>query len=348
MTKQSFNWLTPEIEDAQFRHMARVADLYRGRAPEHVIAIDGRWFGRSHGLAGINETDMLEEPEKWLREILADMAQNAACAADSVTFRPLVIELDPLGVHFIDALFGAKTSFRDGQVWAERLDCAPRDLAMPDLSGSEVLRRGLRLAQIVCEAVRPPILVATPVFSCPVNIAINLFGDRILDLMMDDPSGAHRCLRIINDAIAGATRAFMEVMPEGLRRNSVAENRYAPPGFGQIDGCATDLFSAAQYAEFFAPLDSELLDLSPRGGMMHLCGDHARHIPELRSMKTLRSAQLNDRASDDFERFWKGLREDQIVYVGPKDGMGIERILDISRGRRVILQCSIEKPVPVR
>ena len=73
--------------------------------------------------------------------------------------------------------------------------------------------------------------------------------------------------------------------------------------------------------------------------MIHLCGAHAQHIPVWREMKALKSVQLNDRAAEDFEAFWRGLREDQIVYVNPTARMTTARILEISAGRRVIFQC---------
>ncbi len=61
-------------------------------------------------------------------------------------------------------------------------------------------------------------------------------------------------------------------------------------------------------------------------------------------MAALKSVQLNDRAADDFELYWRGLRDDQLIYVGPTAAMPLERILAISGGRRLVLQCLLKGP----
>ena len=96
------SFITPEIAAAQRYHWARLEGLWAGQTPREVIALAGPSCGRSHGLAGNNEIDMLAEPEAWLADVLADMAGKASRGADRITFRPLVIELDALGVHWID------------------------------------------------------------------------------------------------------------------------------------------------------------------------------------------------------------------------------------------------------
>jgi len=331
-------WLTQEIEEIQAYHRARVAAQYDGRRPDGVIAIAGPVFGGNHGLSGSNEIDMLANPEEWLDDVLRDMADRALETANRATFCPLVIELDPLGTHYVDALFDARVCFREGQVWSEQLDGDLAELAAPDLAHSEVFQQSLRLARLASEVSLGRLLVATPVFSCPINIGINLFGERLLEGLLGRPDAARRALRIITDAILACIRTFSKAIPKDIRRTSVAACRYAPAGFGLIDGCAAQLVSARLYQEFFAPLDEELLRAHPRGGMIHLCGACAQHIPTWASMPSLRSVQLNDRAAEDFELFFRGLRSDQILYVQPTQSMPTERILGISKGERVILQ----------
>lgn len=338
MSPRDLRWLTPEISEIQRRHRRRVAALFRGDTPEELVSIAGRFYGASHGLFGTNEPDMLDEPEAWLEDVLGDMAANADELADAVTFRPAAIELDPLGVHFIDALFGAETCIREGQVWSEPLDCDLAELTVADLSGSEVLRKSLRLARLAVEASAGRLLVALPVFSCAINIGINLFGQRLLEALAERPDVARRALGIINDAILQCVRAFRDVVPESIARNSVVCNRYAPPGFGQIDGCATQLVSARHYAEQFAPLDAQLLAAWPHGGMLHLCGAFEQHVDAWAGMIPLRSVQTNDRASEDAALLWERLREDQILYIEPTETVTVERILEITGGRRVVLQ----------
>jgi hypothetical protein len=339
MGNADWSWLTPQIEEVQAAHRARVDDLYAGQPVDGVVAIAGRMAGRNHGLWGTNDTDMLRQPEAWLAEVLADHAAHAAEVGDRRTFRPLVVEIDAFGTHYIDALFGAPVHFHGGQVWSETLKSDLAELAAPDLARSEVFQSSLRLARHVVAAPEARLLISNPVLSCPINIGINLFGEELLDALLERPAAARHALRVITDAIAACMEAFGRVIPFELRRNSVGNDRYAPAGVGFIDGCATQLVSARHYAEFFAPLDAELLGRFPRGGMIHLCGAHAQHIPIWREMRALKAVQLNDRAAEDFEAFHRGLREDQLVYVAPTERMTAARILEISVGRRVVLQC---------
>ena len=152
-------WLTPAIQEVQAYHRARVAALYDGRRPDGVIAIAGPTFGGNHGLSGSNEIDMLANPEEWLDDVLRDMADRALETANRATFCPLVIELDPLGTHYIDALFDARVYVHEGQVWSEQLGCDLAELAAPDLAHSEVFQQSLKRARLASEvslAVRSP------------------------------------------------------------------------------------------------------------------------------------------------------------------------------------------------
>ena len=227
---------------------------------------------------------------------------HAEWLLDRKTYRPLVIEMDALGTHFIDALFGDHVRFHEGQVWSETLPIDIADLEMPDMGRSRVYEASLRLARLAVEAAQGRLFIATPVLSCPINIGINLFGDRLLTALMERPDTARRALRIITEVIAETICTFAAIIPPEQRLNSVGNERYAPPGFGFIDNCATQLISARHYREFFAPLDAELLGLYPRGGQIHLCGGHRQHIRAWSEMPQVRSVQLNDRAADDFAR----------------------------------------------
>ncbi len=344
----SFEWLTPQIRSAQARHRRRLEQLFAGQELDTPMAVCGPHFGRSHGLLGNNDTDMLAQPEQWLAEVLADMAGKAELAGDEATFRPLAIELDCLGVHYIDALLGQRAYVQAGQVWAEPFAGDLDELTMPELDRCEVFQASLRLAHLAVEAARPAhgaVLAASPVFSSPINISVNLFRERLLEALISRPAAARRALRIITDVILAACRAFQHAIPQALRCNSVVCTRCTPAGHGYVDGCATQLVSPGHYRDFFAPLDEEILAAYPRGGMIHLCGAHTQHLPAWRQMKPLRSVQINDRATDDFLAYWKGLRADQIVYVSPNAAFEQKRILELTRGRRVVFQCSLSAAV---
>ncbi len=332
------DWLTDDIEQAQARHRATVASLYRDPQAGPVY-IAGPTCGRRHGLWGNVGAEMLTAPEAWLGEVLADLAQRAEEFGDRRTYRPLYVEVDPFGVHYIDALFGAGVYLYGDQTWSAELVGDPAELTAPDLAHSVVHRQALALVEQAVAATRERVLVAPPVLSCPANIAINLYGQRFLEALLDRPAVAMRVLRLVTDVIAAATRDFHAVIPAHLQCHSVAGSRYAPPGHGQIDGCATQLFSASQYGGFLAPLDEALLGASPGGGMIHLCGEHRQHLAVWRDMAPLRSLQLNDRATDGLPDYLAARRDDQLLYVAPTEGMPAQRVLALTGGRGLVLQC---------
>ncbi len=331
--------LSPSVGTVQARHRDEVAALYAGRRPERVVAIRGRFYGAAHGLGGTNEPDMLRRPEAWLADVLADLDRSAQELADPDTFRPAAIEIDALGTHFIDALLGAHVMLRGGQYWTETLSDPLESLRPPEPSRCPLLQDALRLARLATEAARGRGLVlALPVLSCPTNIAINLYGQEFLLWLLDRPSAARHVLRVVTDTILLATRELAAVVPEDIRRGSVVADRYAPPGHGLLDGCATQLISAAHYRDFVAPLDKEVLGAYPRGGMIHLCGASAQHIPTWRRMAALRAVQLNDRAADDAEAYLAGLRPDQVVYFAPTARVPAARFLELAGDRPVVFQ----------
>lgn len=54
-------------------------------------------------------------------------------------------------------------------------------------------------------------------------------------------------------------------------------------------------------------------------------------------MRSLRAVQVNDRAALDLPAYFSELRNDQVCYVGPCEGLSPERIVEITGGRRVVL-----------
>ncbi len=81
----------------------------------------------------------------------------------------------------------------------------------------------------------------------------------------------------------------------------------------------------------------------PNGGHIHLCGRHTQHIPTWRDMPSLHAVQLNDAAADALPAYFEGLRQDQIIYIGPTETMTIEKIIAVTGGQRIIIQA--QKPV---
>jgi len=54
---------------------------------------------------------------------------------------------------------------------------------------------------------------------------------------------------------------------------------------------------------------------------------------------------LNDRATEDVGLYFDRLRSDQILYVTPTGSGPVERIVEVTGGERLILQCELPQPV---
>jgi hypothetical protein len=61
-------------------------------------------------------------------------------------------------------------------------------------------------------------------------------------------------------------------------------------------------------------------------------------------MPSLRALQLNDRAAEDLAAYHRHMRDDVVFYVNPCDGMPVERILQITGGRRLVLVADLAEP----
>jgi len=266
------------------------------------------------------------------------LAPNVGLLRDSVVFRPLVVEAGLYGVHFIDRILGAEVYDLGGGNWQVRcLETPIGELRPPDLDADETWGLARRLAKAFTgDDVTVP-LFGLPTIAGALNIALNLYGERILLAMYAASASARRDLSTINDLLCRLHRWYLANIPAAQMQPVVAAFRTQPPGFGQICGCSTQLLSPELYRDFIAPLDDELLSVYPHGGMIHLCGSHTQHIPIWRGMRSLRAVQLNDRAALDLEVYFRELREDQILYANPCGGMPVERILEITGGRRVVI-----------
>ena len=53
--------------------------------------------------------------------------------------------------------------------------------------------------------------------------------------------------------------------------------------------------------------------------------------------------QINDRAAEDLEIYFKELREDQIIYLNPTPTMAVDRAMKITGGRRIVIVAEVEK-----
>jgi len=317
-----------ELIELREAHFMRLKALYAGEKLENEFILQG---------IGRGSEDDGPDWEKWLDESLDSLAKQAEEAKNPDVFRPLVINYNPHGVHFIDYLFGADVFQLEGGGWQVRyLENPIGELDYPVLESNDSWQAVTELTHAFLERDVPAVLFALPTIASTLNIAVNLYGQKILEAMLLEPKAARHDLMVINHLLCDIHRWYRKNIPLEQLQCIVAASRCQPPGFGQLCGCTTQLLSPELYQEFIAPLDDELLSVYPYGGMIHLCGMHTQHIPVWREMKSLRAVQTNDIASEDLDKYFNELRNDQILYVNHCAGMPVERIRAITEGRRVV------------
>jgi hypothetical protein len=324
----------PILNDARLcqardRQFERFLALFAGVPAQRPFFLQG-----SEAHAAV---DPYTHPEQWVHDGLESLASDAPAVQDERVFRPPTIFFNPYGVHFLDRILGARVHHPENGWWNDYLDSPIGELAEPDLDHSDTWQLAVRVAKafVAADAALP--LFGLPTIASSLNIAVNLYGDALLEALYESPGQVRRDLRIINDLLCRLHRWYLDNLPRQQLAPVVPACRAQPPGFGQICGCSTHLLSRAMYESFIAPLDDELLSVYPHGGMIHLCGGHAQHLPVWRQMKSLRSVQLNDRAADDLPAYLEGLRPDQVIYLNPTRDMTGPRAWEISRGRPMVL-----------
>lgn len=320
----------PTLIEARRAGFRRLEAVFAGEMPQ----------GGPLLLNGINQytEDLIPNWENWLDEALLTLASQADQMRDTRVFRPLCINYNPHGVHFIDNLFGAHV-FRveDGNWQVHTLTQPVGILQPPDLDNLPAWQGMVDFAQAFLERDVPGVIFGLPTIASVLNIAVNLFGQEILAAMKLDAPAARHDLAIINDTLRQIHRWYLTHIPAEQLQCIIPNGRCQPIGYGQLCGCTTQLVSAAIYRDFIAPLDDALLSEYPHGGMIHICGTHTQHIPVWHGMKSLRAVQVNDRAAEDLATYFNKLRADQVFYVNPCSGMSAERALEISAGRRIII-----------
>lgn len=325
------------------RWFSRLQNLFDGRPDEfnknHVFAVNG--------ILGQPEDPGLiySNPERWAVESLESLAEMAEKSANEFMFVPPCIESAIYGVHFIDSIFGAKVWFQDGQWYSAYLDTPVGSLKMPDLDNSPTWKLAQRAAlKFVRQGVTLP-LFGLPTIASALNIGINLYGEEILVAMLADPESAEHDLAVINRLLCEIHAWYRSLIPQVQLQPVISWNRTQPPGYGQLCGCSLQLISSDLYRDAVLPLDEALLQAYPNGGMIHLCGKHDQLIPLFRKMPHLKSLQVNDRAAHDFQLYFEGLREDQILYLNPCPGMTVERAVKITNGHRLVIADTISEPI---
>jgi hypothetical protein len=315
--------------EARARWYERLHALFAGEPQDRACFL--------HGIQHYTEEDG-PHWEHWLDESLDKLAEEADRSLDEDVFRPLSINYNPHGVHFVDHLFGADVFLLDGESWqVHPLDTPVGRLKPPDLDALPAWRVMRDFARAFLERDVPSVVFGLPTIASVLNIAVNLYGDRILLATLTDPDAVRHDLRVIGDTLCTIHRWYLGHLPLEQMQCILPNGRCQPPGYGQLCGCTTQLISGATYRQLVAPLDNQLLSTYPHGGMIHLCGAHTQHIPTWNDVHALRALQLNDRAAEDLDIYYREMRENMVFYVNPCEGMPIERILEITGGQRVVI-----------
>ena len=286
---------------------------------------------------------MYTDPEAWLEEALGFLAKHAHSRISDKYFVPLCIYDSIYGVHFVDRIFGCEVFFQDGQWYNRYLKNEVGQLQKPDLDNNETWTLAKRIALAFLDWNTTAPLFETPVIASPLNIAVNLYGEEILVAMLMEPEAARHDLQIINEVLIELHQWYRAHIPAQQLQPVCACGRCQPPGHGQICGCTTQLLSPGLYEEFIMPLDDALLGVYPHGGMIHLCGSHTQLIPLFAKMPHLKSVQLNDKAAEDLQFYVEGLRDDQVIYFSPCDGISTKQALQIAKDKKIVIVYGYEE-----
>ncbi len=319
---------------------SRMSSLFEGKKNEYnarkVFTLHGT-FPRPK-----NNDYLYTDPEDWIIDCLELMLVKKPTLTDG--FSPVCVEYPPYGVHYIDKILGANVYLYAGEWCAEYLKTPIGSLEMPDLDTDKTWQLSKRSVKAFLDAdVKLP-LFGLPSLSSPLNILLNLYGQEALIAMFEDEDAVRHDLDVITKLICTLHRWYIDNLPKEQFQPAISWDRTQPHGYGQICGCSTHLLGKDLYREFIAPLDNAILSEHEHGGMIHLCGSHTQHMETFRNMNKLRSVQLNDRAAEDFALYFKGLRDDQIIYIYPCPGMPLEKIMEISRGERIVLLSRVPSP----
>lgn len=335
----------PELLVVRDEHFAHMEDVFAGR---------DKGPGQCFVLYGVAEDidvdpDNPNDIQARIDDAFDRLAAQADALRDRKVFRPLIITIGMRGVHFLDSMFHNHT-LDPGQTWQTmRVKNPVGQLPLPDLATDPLWALARECTERILAVDAPVVLMNPPCLSCALNLIVNLYGTDIYYAMMDSPNAVRRDLTVVHQIVRDTHKWYADnAVPTGQFQGAAATVRCQPPGYGQIDGCSTQMVSPEFYADMIAPLDAEVLGLYPHGGMIHLCGSHTQHLATWRNMKELRSVQLCAGPNLEVDRYYTELRNDQIIYIGPTKDLSLDRILSVTSGRRIILAENLPGPLPTR
>jgi len=327
----------PNLIAMDRKHVQRMEALYAGEDDSNDLYV---LYGKSAGLDLADESLSLEEK---LANALDELAADADRLTDEQTFRPLVLNADMFGVHYIDNIF-ARACFGIETKWGHRAnDFEVGSLTEIDLDNDPywIAAKEATLKFLEVEA---PLVRMTPIcLANSLNTAMNLYGQSLLMAFYDNPEGVRNDFQLINDVIVTMHKWYRDTVPADKLATIAAGVRFMPPGHGHLDGCSTQMLSPDQYDEFVRDLDDAITSVWPNGSMLHLCGAHTQHLPTWSKLDSFKAFQLCDGPNAELEDYYTQSRDDQIIYVGPTAKISMDRIMDITGGWRIILADDLYK-----
>ena len=328
-------WKELDYRESQF------AKVFAGEKPDYVPV----WFYYEE-LGQIKPELLMAEKDRkaWLDNQLKAVKTNVEEAIENYClYYPMIEMVSLYGTHYIDALFGNDVQWVENQFWSKEQTCEVSDLQMPDLDNSELLKETVDLAKWIKEQTDGKFLINMPDVGSPINVAINLFGERFFLELAMNPDSAKRVLTMI----AEVTRRVYEELIAAVGQETIRCHNnfyvYTPYDYAGLSLCATQMISPANYTELVADADDACIPDCYKGVVQHICGSSPQHIEGFSKRERIKGMQLNDAGADDFEKFWAGLRVDQFFYLRPTENMTIEKILSITNGNRLLLTLT-EKP----
>ena len=337
------SFLDAETVAVQREHRRRLEMLCRGEQPESVPAFAA--FVPRMPVVGPYD------PGAWLAEAMAEMRTRAASFRDRVTYRPFALSLARFDLHFPAAVAGCPIhQDEDGRVWWTHLSKLGKridEFRIPDLDEHHEFQEMLSLLRFVAEATRERVPVEIPYVSEPLILAVDLFGEEFLLLLAADPQRADRFLDALTEFILDMRRRFCEAVPGAPLMPHGSCGRAMPEGYNLLYECTTQLISGPAYQRHFLDRDRDLMRCGAGGAGIHLCGRHTQHCDAWQDAGELKMIQLNDRAADDLETYWRNLRPDQYVVLVPSDRVTIGDALQVTGGRQLVLAAEVDMPVPV-
>ena len=340
----SASFLTDDVSEIQRQHELQFERLCRGDQPANVPTFASDVLGLSR--------DESCDVEAWLSEKLLHLRENIERYKDPVTWRPFALSLGRYDLHFASAVMGCPVFHKgDGPVWwtsLSKLGMRLEDFRSPDLDENAIFQEMLGISKFVVEATEGRVPVEIPYVSEPLVAAVDMFSEDFLACLAREPDLAGQVLDRISATILEMRRRFFEAVPGAPVYAHGFFSRMMPRGYTLLYGCTTQLISGEMYREHIRCRDRDLFTCHARGGCIHLCGTHTQHIDAWRDMPEVKSLQLNDAANDDLEEYWRNLRPDQFVILVPSERMTAESALEVTGGRRLVINMATEKRIPVR